>query len=211
MIRKLYALLVLGLVVTTSSAERLAPGSPAPKFTNLPRAILESGRRVTMSLSDFKDKDVLVICVTCNHCPIAALYEKRLISFQKRFANKSVAFVAVSVSTNRADRLEQMDIRAMEKGFAFPYLYDQTQTLGRALGAEVTPEFFVFNKERKLIYVGAMDDSKVVRNQEKKRIELTSVTKAYLIDAVHAGLEGKMPAVTKTTPFGCSVQYKSKD
>src|SRR5262249_49015213 len=144
----------------------------------------------THALTDLKDKDVVVLCITCNHCPVAVAYEDRIIAFSKQYcgADSKVAFVAINVNNNDADKLPRMKERAQEKGFRFAYLYDPSQKIGRELGASVTPEFFVLNKARKVVYMGAMDDE---MNPEK-------VKHRYLEDAVKAVLKGEAPAQAET-------------
>ena len=108
-----------------------------------------------------------------------------------------VGFVAINVNTYEADRLPKMIERATERGFNFPYLYDESQKIGVELGATLTPEFFVLNKERRIVYMGAMDDN----NAEK--VARTN----YLEAAVAAALKGESPALTETMPRGCVVKY----
>jgi len=143
----------------------------------------------------------VVLVVTSNECPFAQDYEDRIIAFAKKYATGEkarVALVAISVSLEPDDRPEKMKERAKEKGFTFPYLHDETQAIGRALGASTTPEFFLLDKDRKIVYTGAMDDhSKVAKVKVK-----------YLEDAVNALLEGKKIAVAETRPIGCAVEYK---
>jgi peroxiredoxin len=165
-------------------------GSPAPKFTNLPGV---DGK--DHSLAEYK-KDVLVVCITCNHCPVAVAYEDRLVKFAKKFGDK-IDFLAINVNNGDADKLDKMKIRAEQKGFTFPYLYDATQKVGHALSAHVTPEFYVFNKARKLVYWGSMDNS---QNEAK-------VSKTFLDDAVTSVLSGQTPTHVTTKAFGCSVKY----
>ena len=171
-------------------------GDDAPVFTGLPGVDGKSH-----SLSDYADKDVVVVVVTCNHCPVAVAYEDRIIHFAKKYATGKdckVALVAVNVNNIEADKLPKMIERAKEKGFNFTYLYDESQKIGRALGATVTPEFYVFNKERKLVYTGSMDDS---QNTSKVKTN-------YLEPAVDAALKGQTPTVAETRAFGCGVQYQ---
>ncbi|MER3414956.1 MAG: thioredoxin family protein [Gemmataceae bacterium] len=175
--------------------KKLNIGDPCPGFQNLEGV---DGKRY--SLDDFKNKDVLVIVITCNHCPMAVAYEDRIIAFAGKYASGNdsrVALVAINVNNIEADRLPAMKQRAQEKGFNFPYLYDPSQRIGRDLGATVTPEFFVFDKNRKLVYMGAMDDS-----QTAPRVN-------YLEAAVQAALEGKAPAVKETRARGCTVKYEN--
>lgn len=174
--------------------KKIAIGDAAPNFTGLPGVDGNSH-----SLSDYKDKDVLVLVITCNHCPVAVGYEDRIIDFAKKHAGPKVGLVAINVNNIDADKLNKMKERAKEKGFNFPYLYDESQKIGRALGATVTPEFFVFNKDRKLVYMGALDDN----NNAK------SVKSQYVVDAVQCTLKGTTPAVAETRGRGCSVNYES--
>ena len=110
------------------------------------------------ALADYKEAKLLVLVFTCNHCPVAQAYQDRLIAVQKDFQPKGVQVVAVNVNNIEADRLEAMKKRAKEKGFNFPYLYDATQKIGRDYGAAVTPHVFLLDKDRKIAYMGAVDD-----------------------------------------------------
>ena len=170
-------------------------GDDAPLFQDLPGI---DGKK--HSLGDFK-QDVLVLCVTCNHCPVAAAYEERLINFTKKYASGQdarVAFVAVSVSDMEVDNLDKMKTRAKASGFNFPYLHDPTQRLGKQLNAHVTPEFYVFDKSRKLVYWGAMDDD----------MDVAKVKEHYLAPAVEAVLANKAVAKAQTKAFGCAVEFR---
>src|SRR5690606_14595750 len=124
------------------------------------------------SLADFKQKELLVVVFTCNHCPTAQAYEDKIIKMVDEYRDKSVAFVAISPNDPKAislaelgytdlnDDLESMKIRAKEKNFNFPYLYDgDTQEASIAYGPSATPHVFVFDKERKLKYRGRIDDT----------------------------------------------------
>lgn len=201
MIRYATAILLSGVVlagvaqVANTQTPKLAIGDAAPKFTDLPGV---DGKK--HSLADYKDKDVLVIAITCNHCPVAVAYEDRLVEFTKKHAGPSskVQFIAINVNTSDADKLESMVKRSKDRGFNFPYLYDESQSVARALNAKVTPEFYVFDKSRKLVYWGSMDD------------KMNSPTVKYLEPAVEAVLAGKTPATTMNKAFGCGVQYNKK-
>jgi len=170
-------------------------GDAAPTFAGLQGVDDKSH-----SLDDFKDKDVLVVCITCNHCPVAVAYEDRIIDFCKQHcsADSKVGFIAINVNNNDADKLPRMKERAKEKGFNFVYAYDPSQKIGRDLGATVTPEFFVLNKERKVVYLGAMDDN----------IEAKDVKNNYLEPAIEAALKGESAPRGETRPFGCPVKYE---
>jgi peroxiredoxin len=172
--------------------QKVGLGDSCPAF-NLPGT---DGKN--HALADYK-KDVLVVIITCNHCPVAVAYEDRIIKFTKDFSAKADV-VAINVNNGEADKLPKMKERAAEKGFNFSYLYDESQAIAKSLSATVTPHFYVFNKERKLVYVGAMDDTN----------NASAVKTNYLADAVTAASEGKTPTVATTKARGCGVQYGSK-
>ena len=168
MTRFVTAAFAAAVFAASAVAAPLKVGAPAPNFSGL-----ESADGKSVSLADFKDKDVVVVCITCNHCPVAIAYQDRLIELAKKYGPDSkVGFIAINVNTTEEDRLPKMKERAKEKGFNFPYAYDPSQKIARDLGASVTPEFYVFDKERRLVYTGAMDDS---MNAEK-------VTQHFLTD-----------------------------
>src|SRR5262245_45345376 len=196
MSRLLTAALLLALVAVPAQAGKfnkvMKIGDKLPAFAELPAT--DDNK---YGADNFKDKDVLVVVVTCNHCPVAVAYEDRIIAFTKKHAGKDskVGIIAVNVNTIEQDRLDKMKERAKDKGFNFAYAYDESQKIGKSLGASVTPEFFVFNKDRKLVYMGALDDS--------QRSPKTN----YLEAAVTATLKGETPKVPETRPVGCGVKY----
>jgi peroxiredoxin len=177
--------------------KKLNIGDPAPAWKDLPGT---DGKR--HSLADFKDRDVIVVVFTCNSCPIALDYEDRIIAFAKKHAapEEKVALVAINVNTVPEDRLPEMTKRAQKKGFSFPYLYDETQQIARGYGANYTPEFFVLNKERKIVYMGAMDDKTNVQEAKEN----------FLEPAVEAALKGQKPPKTETLARGCMIRYVKK-
>jgi peroxiredoxin len=183
-------------------------GSPAPDFS-LPGV---DGR--VHQLSDYAASPVLVIVFTCNHCPIASIYETRIQKLADEYAPKGVAVVAIqpndpealrvdeldSADTN--DTLDEMKIRVRYKHLRYPYLYDgETQAVARALGPQATPHVFVFDQERKLRYQGRFDDS--------YRMELVKTQDAR--NAIDALLAGKPVPVAQTGVFGCSTKWKEKE
>ncbi len=144
----------------------LAIGNPAPDFA-LPGV---DGK--TYSLADFSEAKLLVIVFTANHCPTAQAYEDRIEQLAEDYAGRGVALVAVSPNNPQAVRLdelgytdlgdsfEDMQLRTRRKGFQFPYLYDgDSQEMSRAYGPVSTPHVFIFDRERKLRYVGRIDDN----------------------------------------------------
>lgn len=150
------------------------------------------------SLTDYKDAKLAVVVFTCNHCPVAQAYQDRLIALQKDYKDKGVQLIAVNVNNIPDDRLDKMKERAKSKGFNFPYLYDQTQKIGRDYNATVTPHVFVLDKNRRIAYMGAVDDN----------MKADKVQKHYLRDAVDALLAGKTPPETVIKQIGCSIKYE---
>jgi peroxiredoxin len=154
----------------------------------------------TRALSDYEQKDVLVVVFTCNHCPYAKAYEDRLIALQNDYAKKGVQLIAINPNRSDygggAESMDAMKKRAKEKAFPFPYLKDETQEIAAAYGARVTPHVYLFGRNRTLLYRGTVDNN--WRNPEK-------VTQSYLRDAIEAALKGYEP-VTKA--IGCSIKWK---
>ena len=183
-------------------------GAPAPEF-NLPGI---DGRNWT--LKDFANAKILVVTFTCNHCPTAQYYEERIKQIVTDYKSKGVALVAIMPNdpksvrldelgwTDLSDSFAEMKLRAKERQFNFLYLYDgETEETSRAYGPVATPHVFVFDADRKLRYVGAIDNSERIRH----------VTKNYLRDALDALLAGKEPPVTQTRAVGCSIKWAGKE
>ncbi|HEY4761751.1 MAG TPA: thioredoxin family protein [Thermoguttaceae bacterium] len=190
---------VLVLAIFTSSLSRAADlkiGDNAPNWSSLPGT-----DEKTHSLSDYKNANLLIMAFSCNHCPVAQAYEDRLITLQNDYQNKGVQLITVNVNNIPDDRLDKMIERAASKGFNFPYLYDETQKIGQDYGAKVTPHIFLFDKNRKLVYMGAVDDN----------MKVDQVKKHYLRDAIDAQLAGKTPPEAVTKQFGCSIKYESEN
>ena len=179
--------LVLVSPIQGEQAKKIAMNDVCPPFSDLPGV---DGKK--HSLSEFK-KDIVVVVVTCTTCPVAIAYEGRIVAFADKNKDK-VDFLAIDVS----DGLAKLAERAKESGFTFPFLFDESQEFARSLGATVTPHFFVLDKNRKLVYRGAMDDNN----------KASSVTKNYLDDAVAAVRSGESPAPAETNARGCNVRYQ---
>ncbi len=153
------------------------------------------------SLTSFADFPTLVLVVSCNHCPYVQAYEDRMISIQRDYENRGVRLVAVNSNDDKdypEDNYESMIKRSRMKGFNFPYLRDEDQSLAKALSAVCTPEIFAFDKDRKLAYHGRIDD-----NRDPARVSTHDLRNA--LDAIVAG---KKPPVSETRPFGCSVKWR---
>lgn len=151
------------------------------------------------SLADLRKAKAVVVVFSCNHCPVAQSYEERLIAFQKEYKDKGVTLVAINVNNTPADRLDKMKERAEKRGFNFTYLYDPSQEIARKFGATCTPHAFLLDGDRKIAYMGKIDDSP---------LDPTRVTKPYLRKAVDAVLAGKTPEIQETFQTGCGIQYE---
>lgn len=177
----------------TSQAPSEPIGEPAPAFEGLTGVDDQKH-----SLKDYADAKAIAIVFTCNSCPVAVAYEDRLIALQNDYADKGVQLVAINVNNAERDRLPAMKERAEEKGFNFPYLYDPSQKVGRDYAATVTPHIFLLDEQRRLAYVGAIDD-----NQDEAK-----VTEQYLRDAIDSVLAGNTPETATAKPFGCGIKYE---
>ncbi len=183
------------MVMTASTM--LPLGTEAPAFT-LPDA---EGRLV--SLSDFDGAKALVVVFMCNHCPFVKHVIDGLVKLVKEYQPRGVAFVGINandVSEFPEDRPEKMVQFAREKGFAFPYLYDETQDVAKQYRAACTPDFFVFDESRRLVYRGQMDDSRPGSN-----VPVTGADLRAALDAV-LGDEG-VPEEQKPS-MGCNIKWK---
>lgn len=154
------------------------------------------------SSDDFRHARAMVVVVTCNHCPIAIDYMARINEFVKQQVQPGgpVALVAISVSDLESDQLDRMKEFAKRHELTFPYIHDATQRVGRLLDAKYTPQVFVLDGDRKVVYRGAWDDQ---LNPQK-------VTKRYVEDAVAAVTQGKTPAVQETKGRGCIISYQGE-
>ncbi|HVZ97630.1 MAG TPA: redoxin family protein [Chitinophagaceae bacterium] len=166
------------------------------------------------SLATFKDAQILVIIFTCNHCPTAQAYEDRIIKLVNDYKAKGVSFVAIMPNdpksirldelgyTEMGDSFEEMKIRAKEKHFNFPYLYDgETESVSKQYGPIATPHVFIFDKQRKLRYSGRIDDV-------EKPTKTPNTSDAR--NAIEALLQNKEVPVTTTKVFGCSIKWAEK-
>ena len=177
----------------------LSLGSKAPDFA------LKATNGNTYSLNDFKDAKVLVIFFTCNHCPYVTGSDEITRQTADKFKSLGVKFVGInsnSPNTYEEDSFEHMVKRMNEHKFPWLYLYDETQDVARAYGALRTPHFFVFNKERKLVYTG--------RGIDNPR-ESSKMTVNDLKNALEELLAGKKITTPLTNPIGCNVKWDGKE
>lgn len=201
--------LFMSSLVWSAEPQPLAIGSPAPDF----KLLGVDGRMY--SLGDFSGAKVLVIVFTCNHCPTAQAYEQRIIDLSNEYISKGVQLVAISPNDPHAVRLdelgysdigdsyEEMRLRAEEKNYPFPYLYDgKTQETSVEYGPVATPHVFVFDQSRKLRFQGRIDN---MENPSKKPSQTDTR------DAINALLAGQEVTTETTKVFGCSVKWASKN
>jgi peroxiredoxin len=186
----------------------LKVGSKAPDFS-LPGI---DGK--TYSLKDFDKSPVVVIVFSCNHCPTAQAYEDRIIAIEKSYRPKGVALVVISPNstaalnyselgyTDMGDSFEEMKLRAKDKGYTFPYLYDgDNQKCALAYGPVATPHCFVFDRNRILQYVGRVDGSEKPGTGQGEDLR----------NAIDEVLGRKTVANTVTKVFGCSIKWSWKN
>jgi peroxiredoxin len=170
-------------------------------MTGAPQFELDGVDGGRYALADYDDAVILVLVQSCNHCPYVQAWEDRMSAIQRDYAERGVRLVAVNSNDAGAypeDSFDEMQKRAELHGFVFDYLYDPTQGVARALNAERTPEVFVFDRDRRLRYHGAIDDSR----------DEGAVTQHYLRDALDAILDGRDPPVAETPAVGCTVKWR---
>ncbi|MCS6954555.1 MAG: thioredoxin family protein [Bryobacteraceae bacterium] len=182
----------------TESTMLLELGTKAPDF-RLPDVV--SGK--TISLDTFADKEALVVMFLCRHCPYVQHVKEELARLGRDYAGKSVGIVAIS--SNDAvqypdDRPERLKAMAEELGFHFPFCYDETQEVAKAYAAACTPDFYVFDQERKLVYRGQLDDSRPGNG--------IPVTGKDLRAAIEAVLEGRPVPSEQKPSLGCNIKWK---
>jgi len=170
---------------------RLMLGASAPPF-DLPGV---DGRRY--ALEDYEGLPVAVV-FSCVHCPYVVAWEDRLNEIARDYRGRA-ALVVINSNDHLGDRLEQMEARAREKGFVFPFLHDESQEVAEAYQPARTPEVFLFDRERRLVYHGAPDSS----------YQDPDGAVPYLRQALDAVLGGEAPPATETPAVGCTVKWRS--
>lgn len=176
----------------------LALGTKAPEF-RLPDAV--TGKQIT--LEDFAAAPALLVAFVCNHCPYVKHLLDGFVSFAREYAPNGLATVAISsndIETHPQDGPAQMAQLSRSRQFTFPYLYDESQSAARAYEAACTPDFFLFDRERKLAYRGQFDGSRPGNK--------TPVTGADLRAAVDALLAGKAVPTAQIASIGCGIKWK---
>lgn len=183
------------MVMTASTM--LPLGMSAPDF-NLPDI-----KGDMVSLADFKESSALLVIFMCNHCPFVKHIISDLVELIKEYQTKGVAVVGINsndVVNFPEDRPKKMAKVAKKAGFTFPYLFDESQEVAKAYRATCTPDFFLFDKERKLVYRGQMDDSRPGND--------IPVTGLDLIKALDAVLAGRQVNAEQKPSMGCNIKWK---
>lgn len=156
-----------------------------------------------VSLSDYEYAKAYIVIFTCNSCPYAILYEDRIIELRNTYSEKDYPIIAINPNDPEIkpeDSFEQMKIRAHEKGFNFPYVFDADQIVFPQYGARKTPHVFLLDPNRVVRYIGAIDDNPR---------DVTLVEEKYLENAISALAQGKTPHPETTKAIGCTIKIKS--
>ncbi|MGH2454557.1 MAG: thioredoxin family protein [bacterium] len=156
----------------------------------------------TYGPESFAETPALAVIFWCNHCPYVRAWEDRVIALAQEYADRGVQFLLINSNDPAKypdDSFEQMTVRAREKGYPFPYLFDESQAVARQYGATRTPEIFLFDRDRTLRYHGATDDS--VDDPAAVRVR-------FFRDAIEAVLGGRAPEVAETPPRGCTIKWR---
>jgi len=178
-------------------------GDPLPVFENIPTT--DGG---TLSSADLEES-VVVLVSLANHCPWVKGMDGGLVDLVKQFKGKDVRVVGFAVNHRNDDRLPAMKEHAAKNGYNFTYIYDESQDLGRKLGATRTPEYFVFNADRKLVYMGLLTNSpaRKTRSGEISFINGDPVD-FYVAKAINTTLAGEMVDPAETRAHGCTLEYE---
>lgn len=189
-------LLAVTAFATTHPGHGYEVGDKAENFT------LKNIDGKMVSLTDYEDAKGFVVVFTCNHCPYAVMYEDRIIELHKRLAPQGYHVIAINPNdpeVQEADGFEEMKVRAKEKSFEFPYLFDEGQKVFPRFGATKTPHVYLLDKEMTVRYIGAIDDNA----RDASAVKVNYVDNA--IAAIEAG-EKVDPDFTKA--IGCSIKVQ---
>lgn len=197
----LLMMLVISIAIFAAEDEPYKIGDPVADFT------LKNFDGRWVSLSDYSDFEGVILIFTCNHCPYAKAYEDRIIELNNMYVEQGFPVVLINPNdpaVQPEDSYENMTLKAIEKGFNFPYLFDKGQKVYPLFGATRTPHVFVLSNGGKaftLEYIGTIDN-----NYE----DASLADEKYVEDAVNALLAGKKPEVTETKAIGCTIKVKKK-
>jgi len=181
----------------------VTPSTMLPLETQAPGFALRDTQDKVVSLADFADARALLVVFMCNHCPFVKHILDAFIDLAREYESKGVAVVGINandVDHYPDDHPDAMRKLAAEKGFPFPYLYDATQAVAKVYHAACTPDFFVFDADRKLVYRGQMDDSRPGNDEP--------MTGADLRAALDAVLDGRPVPAEQKPSIGCNIKWK---
>ena len=178
-------------------------GDPMPVFQDLP-----STNDDTLSSADL-DASVVVLVSLANHCPWVQGMDQGLVELVDQFKDQDVRVIGFAVNHQENDRLPAIKKHALENGYNFTYIFDESQDLGRKLGATRTPEYFVFNAQRKLVYMGLLTNSPARKTRGGEVSFINGDPDVfYVADAIVATLGGKIADPAETRAHGCTVVYE---
>lgn len=184
------------ILMSFTNTSGYQPGDKATDFK------LKSVDGKMYSMSDYKDAKGFIVVFTCNHCPFAVKYEDRIIALAKKYKPQGYVLLAINPNDPTAapdDSYELMKVRAKEKKFSFPYLFDEGQKIYPQYGATKTPHVFLLDKNLIVKYIGAIDD-----NVD----DASAVKEHYLENAIAALEKGQEPAPAMTKAIGCTIKVK---
>lgn len=182
----------------------LTPSTMLPLGTTAPDFSLPDTNGKTVSRADFKDKPALLVLFICNHCPYVKHIRTGLAQLARDYLPRGVAMVAINsndVANYPEDSPANMKEEVKSAGYMFPYLYDESQAVARAYRAACTPDIYLFDKNRKLVYRGQFDDSRPGNG-----IPVTGKDLRAALDAV---LAGKPVSPNQKASIGCNIKWKS--
>jgi peroxiredoxin len=194
----------LALSGTTAVAASGEPGRALALGAKIPAAAtkMKNVDGKMLSIADVKGKAGTLVVFTCNHCPFARAWEERIVELGNGYSKRGVGVILINANDptrHEDDGFAQMQERAKARNIQVPYVVDETSGVAKAFGAAVTPEAFLFDKDGKLAYHGAIDDN---HKQPDK------VAKRYLLDALQAVVTGKAPPVRESKSMGCGIKFR---
>jgi len=193
-------LMMLAMAISTLHAQEYQVGDKATDFR------LKNVDGTYVSMADYPDAKGFVVIFSCNHCPFVVAVEDRMIALDKKYKEKGFPVIAINPNDPEvvpADSFEKMQERAQEKGFTFPYLFDEGQKIYPIYGATRTPHVFLLERQGQdlvVAYIGAIDDN---------TRDASAVEERYLENAINALLAGQRPDPDFTRAIGCTIKTKN--
>lgn len=197
--KKITSIIAFASMLFTAEAQVSGGYKPGDKATDFN---LKSVDEKIYSMANYKDAKGFIVVFTCNHCPFAVKYEDRINDLARKYKDKGYVLLAINPNdpaVQPADSYELMKVRAKEKDFAFPYLFDEGQKIYPQYGATKTPHVFLLDKNLVVKYIGAIDDNVDDANAVKEH---------YLENAIAALEKGKNPSPDVTKAIGCTIKKK---